>query len=42
MWYKVYADGSQIDIIHAYSPEEAITIAKMRHGDGAIWHTKPY
>jgi hypothetical protein len=42
MWYKVYADGSEIDIIYANSPSEAIEIAKLRHGDGAVWTYKPY
>lgn len=42
MWYKVFADGSEIDIINANSPEEAIVIAKMRHGDGAVWTWRPY
>lgn len=42
MWYKVFADGSEIDIIHALSPEEAIMIAKLRHGEEAVWSTKPY
>jgi hypothetical protein len=42
MWFKVYADGSEIDIIHAKDSAEAIDIAKARHGDGAVWHTKPY
>lgn len=42
MWYKIFADGSEIDIIHADSPEEAIAIAKMRHGDGAVWSWRQY
>ena len=29
MWFKVYADGSEIDIIYANSPSEAIMIAKI-------------
>lgn len=33
MWYKIYADGSEIDIIHADSPKEAIDIARRRHGE---------
>jgi len=42
MWFKVYADGSEIDIIYANDGDEAIVIAKMRHGDGAVWTTRPY
>jgi hypothetical protein len=42
MWYKVYADGSEIDIIHAISAEEAIVIAKIRHGEADDWQVKPY
>jgi len=33
MWYRVFADGSEVDIIHANNPSEAITIAKGRHAD---------
>jgi hypothetical protein len=44
MWYKVYADGTELDIIHALNSEEAIKIAKMRHGDGplCVWTTRRY
>lgn len=42
MWYKIYADGSEIDIIHARSPEEAIQIAKNRYGESAIWSWSRY
>jgi hypothetical protein len=42
MWYKVFADGSEIDIIYATDHNEAIVIAKMRHGDGAVWTWRPY
>lgn len=42
MWYKIFADGSQIDVIYANSPEEAISIAKVRHGDGAVWYARSY
>lgn len=42
MWYKVYADGSQIDIIHANSGEEAIQFAKLRHGENAVWTYRIY
>ncbi len=41
-WYKVYADGWCIDIIHADSPQEAIQIAKFRHGEGAVWTYSHY
>jgi hypothetical protein len=30
MWFKVYADGSVYDIIHANSADEAIQIAHSR------------
>jgi hypothetical protein len=33
MWYKIYADGSEIDIIYANNPTEAIEIARRRHGE---------
>lgn len=46
MWYRVYADGSEIDIVHAYSPEEAIKIVKMRQDciddTTTIWKTRTY
>lgn len=42
MWYKVYADGSEIDIIHALNSDEAIAIAKVRHGEADDWFTRPY
>ncbi len=42
MWFKVFADGSEIDIINARDGAEAISIAKMRHGDGAVWSYRPY
>lgn len=42
MWYKVFADGSEIDIINANSVAEAIAIAKTRYGDGAVWTARPY
>ena len=42
MWYKVFADGSEIDIIYANSGAEAVAIAKTRHGDGAVWSFRPY
>jgi hypothetical protein len=42
MWYKIYADGSEIDIIHAQSPKEAIQIAKNRYGEDAVWSWSLY
>lgn len=42
MWYKVYGDGSLIDIIYANSSDEAITIAIMRHGNADVWFTRYY
>ncbi len=41
MWYKVFADGSEIDIIHAESKLEAIKIARDRHGN-AVYTVRPY
>lgn len=40
-WYKVYADGSEIDIIFADSPKEAIEIACNRYGN-AVWTWRFY
>jgi len=42
MWFKVYADGSEIDIIYANDVAEAIRIAIARHGNADVWHAKPY
>ena len=43
MWYRVYADGSEIDIVHAYSPKEAIDIVKKWQGcendSTTVWTT---
>lgn len=41
MWYKIFADGSEIDIIYAISPTEAIDIARNRHGD-AVYTWRHY
>ncbi len=46
MWYKVYADGTELDIVHAVSSQEAIEIVKRRLidtcFDGIVWTTKHY
>lgn len=42
MWYRVYADGTEIDIIYANSEEEAIKIAEDRHGTCDNWIVKQY
>lgn len=43
MWFKILVDGTEIDIINASTPEEAIVIAKKLHGDyQAVWTTKRY
>jgi hypothetical protein len=41
MWYKIYADGSEIDIIYANDEQEAMSIAHNRHGD-AVYTWKYY
>jgi len=41
MWFKVFADGSEYDIVYANSIEEAIEYAKWKHGE-AIWTARPY
>lgn len=41
MWWKVFADGSEYDIIYANSKEEAIQFARLRHGE-AIWTARCY
>jgi len=33
MWYRIFADGSEVDVIYANSPNEATDIAWRRHGD---------
>ena len=33
MWYKIFGDGNEIDIIHARNTQEAIDIARKRHGE---------
>lgn len=44
MWFKVYADGTQIDIVFADNPQEAVNIVKMRLidtcFDGVRWGYK--
>lgn len=45
MWFKIYADGSEIDIIHARDWKEAIQIAKNRHGPDdktTVWTWRLY
>ncbi len=43
MYFKILVDGTEIDIINAPTPEQAILIAKKIHGDyQAVWTTKPY
>ena len=41
MWWKIYADGSEIDIIHADTLDEAIEAARVKHGD-AVYTGKAY
>jgi hypothetical protein len=41
-WWKVFADGSEYDIVCAASAEEAIEYAKWKHGTGAVWTVRPY
>jgi len=31
MWYKIYADGTEMDLVHASSPREAVEIVKLRN-----------
>jgi hypothetical protein len=42
MWWKVYADGSEYDIICARTANEAIAVARFLHGEGAIWTARAY
>lgn len=42
MWWKVFADGSEYDIVHAGSMKEAIEYAIWKYGSGAIWTARPY
>ena len=41
MW-KVYADGTLIDIVYASTAEEAIEQAKQKHGNADHWCAKSY
>jgi len=41
MMWKVFADGSEYDIVCAASAEEAIEYAKWKHGE-AVWTTRSY
>jgi hypothetical protein len=41
MWYKVFADGSELDIVYANNQKEAIEIAEKRHG-AAVWTCRAY
>ena len=36
MWWKVFADGSEYDIIYAVSKADAIKQAHAKHGN-AVW-----
>ncbi len=46
MYWKVYADGTELDIVNADTPEKAIEIvkalAKDTCFDGIVWTTKQY
>lgn len=42
MWFKVFADGSEYDILYADTLEQAIAQAKWKHGEGAVWTARPY
>lgn len=41
MWWKVFADGSEYDIVFAASAEAAIAYAKWKHGE-AVWTAHLY
>ena len=41
-WWRVYADGSEVDIISAGSGLEAVVIAQQRYGAGAVWTYRSY
>lgn len=33
MWFKIYADGTEIDIVHADNVNQAVEIVKLKNPD---------
>lgn len=48
MWWRVFADGTEVDIINAQTAEQAIAICKVQQEsegyttEGVHWTTKRY
>ena len=44
LWFKVFADGTELDIVCAINSTDAIRIAKTKFGgnESTVWSYRPY